>query len=92
MPQIFKIGSYLIYFWSNENRPLEPIHVHISKGYPYENSTKVWSTRSGKCILQNNNSKIPTRQLNIIIKTIESRSSEIINKWYSYFNEIRYFC
>lgn len=92
MPQIFKIGSYLIYFWSNENRPLEPIHVHISKGYPYENSTKVWITRSGKCILQNNNSKIPTRQLNIIIKTIESRSSEIINKWYSYFNEIRYFC
>ncbi|MCI9560316.1 DUF4160 domain-containing protein [Clostridiaceae bacterium] len=30
MPQIFRIGSYIIYFWSNENTPLEPEHVHIS--------------------------------------------------------------
>jgi len=34
MPQVFKIGSYWIYFWSNENEPLEPIHVHVSKGSP----------------------------------------------------------
>lgn len=26
MPQIFKIGPYIIYFWSNENDPLEPVH------------------------------------------------------------------
>lgn len=31
MPQIFKVGSYLIYFWSNENKPLEPLHVHVSE-------------------------------------------------------------
>lgn len=23
MPQIFKIGSYTVYFWSNEGKPLE---------------------------------------------------------------------
>lgn len=34
MPQIFSIGSYLVYFWSNEGEPLEPIHVHIAKGKP----------------------------------------------------------
>lgn len=28
MPQVFKIGSYIIFFWINENDPLEPIHVH----------------------------------------------------------------
>ena len=28
MPQVFKIGSYWVYFWANENEPLEPIHVH----------------------------------------------------------------
>lgn len=27
MPQVFKIGSYLVYFWSNESKPLEPIQV-----------------------------------------------------------------
>ena len=29
MPQVFKIGSYWVYFWANENDPLEPIHVHL---------------------------------------------------------------
>lgn len=24
MPQIFRIGSYVVYFWMNENDPLEP--------------------------------------------------------------------
>ena len=24
MPQIFKFGGYIIFFWSNENRPIEP--------------------------------------------------------------------
>lgn len=32
MPQELKIGSYSVYFWFNENDPLEPIHVHISEG------------------------------------------------------------
>ena len=32
MPQIFRIGSYIIYFWSYENDPLEPVHVHIAEG------------------------------------------------------------
>ena len=47
MPQIFKFGAYRIYFWSNENDPLEPIHVHVSEGRPTKNSTKVWITGSG---------------------------------------------
>ena len=59
MPQIFKVGQYVIYFWSNENEPLEPIHVHVSDGVPSGNSTKIWITQSGKCLLCNNNSKIP---------------------------------
>ncbi len=23
MPQVFKIGTYWVYFWANENEPLE---------------------------------------------------------------------
>lgn len=38
MPQIFKIGSYWVYFWANENKPIEPIHVHIAEGKPVENN------------------------------------------------------
>lgn len=32
MPQVFKIGSYWVYFWVNESIPLEPIHVHVAEG------------------------------------------------------------
>lgn len=45
MPQIFKIGSYLVYFWVNEGKPLEPIHVHVSKGIPSSSATKLWITK-----------------------------------------------
>ena len=34
MPQVFKIGSYWVYFWSNESDPLEPVHVHVARGGP----------------------------------------------------------
>ena len=63
MPQIFRLGSYWVYFWSNENKPLEPIHVHISKGHPSENATKIWITKSGKCYLCHNKSNIPDKTL-----------------------------
>ncbi len=51
MPQIFKMGEYWIYFRTNENKPLEPIYVHIAKGKPSENATKVRITSAGKSLL-----------------------------------------
>lgn len=92
MPQVFKIGSYWVYFWSNENDPLEPIHVHVCQGSPNGNATKIWITKAGKCYLCNNNSKIPERTLRNIIKIIEARSSEVIEKWFIHFGQITYFC
>lgn len=92
MPQVFKIGSYLVYFWSNENIPLEPVHVHVCQGVPSANATKIWITRAGKCYLCRNNSNIPERTLRNIMKIIEARSSEIREKWIAYFGEIDYFC
>lgn len=92
MPQIFKIGSYLVYFWVNENDPLEPIHVHVSEGVPTPNATKIWITRTGKCLVCNNNSKIAPKKLNYIQEVIEARSKEIIQKWHAVFGEITYYC
>ena len=92
MPQIFRIGSYIIYFWSNENNPLEPIHVHIAEGKATANATKIWVTSSGKALLCNNNSHIPKKTLNNMIRYIEANSNIIINKWYAQFGEIKYYC
>ena len=92
MPQVFKIGSYWVYFWSNENEPLEPVHVHIAEGKPQANGTKVCITSCGKCLLANNNSNIPERVLRNIIRVIEARCDDVIAKWENFFGEINYYC
>ena len=92
MPQLFKIGSYIIYFWINEGRPLEPVHVHIARGKPAADATKIWITRSGKCLLQNNHSQIPDRELRIMMRVIEARSADVIDKWTETFGETTFFC
>lgn len=92
MPQVFRIGSYWVYFWTNENEPLEPIHVHVSEGKPSANATKIWITEKGKAYVSNNNSQILEKVLSNIVRIIEARATEIIDKWISYFGEVRYFC
>ena len=53
MPQIFRIGTYTVYFWSNEGVPLEPIHVHIAEGRASANGTTapapsaIWESTAG---------------------------------------------
>ena len=92
MPQIFRVGPYSIYFWSNENNPLEPIHVHIAEGKATANATKVWITSTGKTILSHNKSQIPVRTLKKLMRSSEANSGQIIEKWIEQFGEIRYYC
>ncbi|MBQ1509284.1 MAG: DUF4160 domain-containing protein [Selenomonadaceae bacterium] len=92
MPQIFRIGSYWIYFWTNESDPLEPIHVHIAEGKPTANATKVWITSTGKCLLCHNKSQIPNVALRNMMRIIEARSDEVIQKWKAYFGKVMFYC
>ena len=93
MPQVFKIGSYWVYFWTNEGVPIEPVHVHVSEGNPTPGATKIWITRNGKALVCNNNSNIPAQTLRNIVRVIEARSDEIITKWKGFFlGDIRFFC
>lgn len=92
MPQIFRLGSYWVYFWVNESNPLEPVHIHIAEGKPRPKATKVWITKDGKCSLANNDSHIPETMLNKLLRLIEPRSFEIIAKWKENFGEISFYC
>lgn len=91
MPQVFKVGGYTVYFWTNEGNPLEPVHVHVGEK-PRQNGTKLWLTKSGKCMIANNNSKIPDHTLNNIVRVIEKRIDVIIKAWINKFGEISYYC
>ena len=70
-----KVIGYKIYFWSNENN--EPIHVQISKGKLTQNSTKVWLTKAGGCILCNNKSRISNSDLNKLLNIIMSQAQQL---------------
>ena len=41
MPQVIKIGPYVIYFWLDEGRPLEPVRAHRDTGAPAQCSCLV---------------------------------------------------
>ena len=92
MPSIFEVCGYKIYFWSNENN--EPIHVHISKGKPSSNSTKVWLTKGGGCIVANNNSRIPNKDLNTLIEVVASNYFFIVSQWkkFNQEDEVKFYC
>ena len=56
MPQILRIDPCIVFFWSNENSPLEQVHVHIAEGRATANATRIWITSSGKALLCHNGS------------------------------------
>lgn len=92
MPNLFEMFGYTVYFWSNEN--YKPIHVHIAKGNPVKNSTKIWLTKAGKCIVANNKSNIPPHELRKILDIISAERFIIISKWKEFFDveEVKYYC
>jgi len=92
MPQVFKIGSYVVYFWMDEGRPLEPIHVHVAKGVPSANATKIWLTQSGKAIIAYRADDITQSDLRKLVRMIEANTDVIREKWLQYFDELRYYC
>lgn len=63
MPNLFTVSGYKVYFWANEKG--EPIHVHVSKGKPSPNGTKIWLTKTGGCILASNGSNISRKYAEI---------------------------
>ena len=89
MPQVFKIAGYTVYFWINENDPLEPNRFMciLPKGFLLPMLPK-----NGKCLLCNNNSKIPNKQLRVFMQIIEARSKSVLDLWYSTFKQISFYC
>ena len=92
MPSLFIISGYRVFFWSNENG--EPIHVHICKGQPSPNATKIWLTKAGGCIVASNGSRIPAKELNELMEIVSAQFFMICSKWKEFFcvDEIEFYC
>ena len=85
MPKCFTVFGYIVFFWSNENDPLEAVHVHVGKKIS-ANCTKIWILSDGSTRLANNNSHIPEHDLKRIQRVIEIYSANIVAKWEAYFD------
>ena len=67
MPRVFKLGPYLVYFWTNEGLPPEPVHVHVTDGVPSKDDTKIWITSAGGAMVCHNKGDIPDHRLHEIL-------------------------
>lgn len=92
LPSLFTVCGYKIYFWANENG--EPIHVHVAKGKPTANGTKIWLTKNGGCILASNGSNISKKELNELMEVISAQFFMICAEWKKFFliDEIKFYC
>lgn len=79
MPSLFTLGPYIIFFWTGEQG--EPVHVHVALKRPAKDATKLWLTANGSCIVANNNSKLPGRDLHRVAKFVRSNHELICNRW-----------
>lgn len=90
MPSIFTYKGYHIYFWMGDGS--EPVHVHVCKGKPSANATKIWVTSGGGCLLAHNKSKIPLRELNQIMLVVSADATRIVELWQSFFGRVAFYC
>lgn len=83
LPTWGELFGYRIFFWSRETG--EPVHVHVCKGSPTENATKIWIPQDGNPVVANNNSRIPQKDLNRLLKGIAANKESIVFSWYQHF-------
>lgn len=84
MPRLFLFQGFAIFFWAAENG--EPVHVHVAKGRPSPDATKIWLTRNGGCMLAGNGSRLNKKELADVMDFVMLNHEEICDRWKRYFH------
>ena len=84
MPKYGEVLGYKIFVWSNEGKPLEPVHVHVSKNTS-KNATKFWILKDGSVKLAYDSGELSSSELSKISKVLELYSMDYVEKWEKYF-------
>ena len=79
MPTVIKLGTYTIFIWTNDH---EPVHVHVCKGSPHENATKIIVPADGSLYVEHNKDKIPNKDMKTILRWIAQNKGRIYLMWY----------
>jgi hypothetical protein len=78
MPKVLEINGFIFFFYSQEGN--EPPHIHIRKAGA---TAKFWLS---PIELVENNGFSPS-QIRFIRKAIRDNQSDLLNAWFSFFNE-----
>jgi len=81
VPLVFRDGTFRVFFYSNEGRPREPLHVHVRSG---ANEAKIWLEPD---IAVAGSYGFNARTLGEIVAMIAARRDEIEEAWHGYFGD-----
>ncbi len=87
MPRYRDFYGFVVYYWSNEGKPLEPLHFHVAK-QPRKNATKVWILSDGTLEIDfHDESEISKKQLNRIIRLMQQYIDDYTAEWETFFGK-----
>ena len=86
MPKYRDLFGYIIYYWSNEGKPLEPIHFHIAKNLG-GHATKVWIRQDGTLEVACKTPDVSEKDLKRILRVMELYLEDYIKEWEKFFGE-----
>jgi hypothetical protein len=81
MPVVFRVGSLVFYFYSNEGN--EPPHIHERKGKGENESVGKWWLADGSSVFAEG---FTNAELRTIRSTVLTRRQELIDAWNTHFS------
>ena len=81
MPVVFRSGGFRFFFYSNEGRPREPMHVHVERG---DSEAKFW-LRPDVSVVYNDG--FDARALRELLRLVEGNRERIEKAWNDFFRE-----
>lgn len=85
MPKFSEILGYSVFVWSNEGKPIEPVHVHVSKNIS-KNSTKFWILSDGSVKLAFDSKELSAKDLAKVQRVLQQYSKDYVEKWKEFFD------
>lgn len=82
MPVVLRWNGYVLFFYSNEGNPLEPLHIHVRKA---EALAKFWLYPARLA----DNYGFKAGELREMTQLIDRHSAEIERVWNEYFGKNR---
>lgn len=81
MPVVLRYKGYVLFFYSSEGRPREPMHIHV-RGNGGE--AKVWLEPE---VMVASSEAIPQKKLRELVRLVREQRELFVEAWKEHFDE-----